>query len=382
MERSSGPDAIRLLSDVNASDGAALTFDRVLQCMAEAAESIVIHMFVWRNDEIGNRVGRAILAAADRGVKVHLIKDIGAFMYERIEMNRKSFFNIPIPATRRLMYRLSALSFPDTYVLDDNDDDLGRAVMAHENVTMAWVDHTHTKYYVFDQRILITGSINIEDRHRTYHDYMVEISGRDCIERFHRFVQQPGQSACTPRLAEAGGLSFVLNQVVGGRRLFEIKPAMLDLMSRAQRSLYIEMAYIGDPDISRKIVEVSKRGVQVTMLFSKQANIGNDINYRSLYRICRQADIAVFLSGPMIHSKLMLIDDDVAILGSANTSVFSMQKAEELDVIVRDNPAFLAALRATIDRRLGQGKRVESLAELRGYSKVTASLQQLHQLIH
>ena len=157
---------------------------------------------------------------------------------------------------------------------------------------------------------------------------------------------------------------------------------MLELMSQAERSLYIEMAYIGDPDISRKMVETARRGVRVTFLFSRSANIGNDINYRSLYRICRQADIEVYLSEKMIHSKLMLIDEETVIVGSANTSVFSMQKAVELDVIVRRQPAFVEAVKKTVESRLGEARRVESTKELAAYHRVLASLQQLHQMLH
>ena len=118
----------------------------------------------------------------ERGVQVRIKKDIGAFMYERTEMNRKSFFNVALPASKRLMYKLSGLTFPDTHVEDDYDDHLGRQVMAHENVTMEWVNYTDTKYYIFDQQVMITGSINIEDRHRGYRDYMIEISGREPID--------------------------------------------------------------------------------------------------------------------------------------------------------------------------------------------------------
>ncbi len=376
MEHRASEQGIELLSDVHDTDGAALTFHRVLQRIRDASDSIVIHMFVWRNDDIGNQIGREILAAADHGVKIHIHKDVGAFMYERIEMNRKSFFNIPISASKRLMYKLNALTFPESYVEDDYNDRLGQQVMAHENVTIEWVDHTHTKYYIFDQRVMITGSINIEDRHRGYRDYMVEIVGRESIDRFHR------RHCGTVDFDAERSLDFVLNNVIDGQKRFEIKPAILDLMSGVKRSLYLEMAYIGDPDVSRKIIEVSKRGVQVTTLFSKVSNIGNDINYRSLYRICRQADIVVFLSEKMIHSKLMMIDEELVILGSANTSIFSMQKAVEMDVVVKNNPEFIDAVKKTVDLRVSQGRKVESVAELGKYNKVIASLQQLHQLIH
>ena len=53
-------------------------------------------MYVWRSDVIGNAIGEALLAAAERGVRIRILKDTGAFLYERSEMNRKSFFNKPL----------------------------------------------------------------------------------------------------------------------------------------------------------------------------------------------------------------------------------------------------------------------------------------------
>ena len=85
---------IRLLT--GAGDGAAPTFDRIEELLAEAERSVEIFMFVWRNDEIGNRLGRAVLAAAQRGVRIRIRKDVAAVMYERIEMNRKSLSELAV----------------------------------------------------------------------------------------------------------------------------------------------------------------------------------------------------------------------------------------------------------------------------------------------
>ncbi len=367
---------IELLSDPSDPDGAALTFRRVIEGIRGASDSIVIHMFVWRSDAIGNEIGRAVLDAADRGVTIHIKKDTDAFMFERIEMNRKSLFNKPIPVPTRLLYRVRALSFPDTWVEDQFGHEQGDQLTAHDNISIEWVHHTHSKYYIFDQQIMITGSINIEDRHRGYWDYMVQLGGADLIERFNN--RNTGRVAYDPDRS----IDFVLNNVIDGRKCFEIKPAMLDAMDRARRSVYIEMAYIGDPQISRKIIEIARRGVAVTILFSKEANIGNDINYRSLCRICKRADLTVYLSEKMIHSKLILVDDEIVILGSANISVFSMQKGVELDVIVKDQPRFVESVKATIDQRIGESAKAQSIAELSHYNRVIASLQQLHQLLH
>jgi len=66
-----------------------VTFDAVEHQLGLAAESIDIFMFVWRNDEIGNQLGQAVLAAADRGISVKVIKDRAAIMYERIDDSQR-----------------------------------------------------------------------------------------------------------------------------------------------------------------------------------------------------------------------------------------------------------------------------------------------------
>ena len=362
---------IELLDDPENHDGAGPSFDRVLERIATVQQRLEIHMYVWRSDEIGNAVGRAALEAADRGVRVLILKDAGALMYERIEMNRKSFFPEELSAFSRAKYALIGRTFPDSFVEDEHDCSLGAAVMAHRNVTIQRVHHTHSKYYVFDENVLVTGSVNIEDRHRGYRDYMVEIQGEEAVRRFRqRLIGE------VP-ISRSRGLEFLVN--AAGR--FEIKPVFLDLLGSVRERLYIEMAYIGDPDLSQAIIAASNRGVEVTILFSREANIGNDVNYHALARIWDRCEVQVYLSDEMIHSKLMLFDDEIVVLGSANLSVFSMQKAVELDVIVQEAPEFIGAVTAAVAFRVKQGQRVRDRAELQKYSRPLALLQQLHQKI-
>lgn len=367
---------VTLLSDPTGRDGAEPTFRAVLDHIASARHTIEIHMFVWRNDVIGNQVGQTVLDAAERGVKIRIIKDLGAFMYERIEMNRKSFFNKPVSAKQDLIYRLLRPTFPDTYCEDDRTDELGWRIIRHPNVTIEWVNHTHTKYYIFDEEVMLTGSINIEDRHRGYYDYMIRIEGREAIGRFRK------RQVLTVDPDPSLPLDFVLNVLRGGVKRFEIKRRFLGLMDQARSSIHIEMAYIGDPDISARLVEVARRGVEVVMLFSREANIGNDINYRSMHRLFLRAPITVYLTPRMIHSKLMMVDGDTVIMGSANFSVFSMQKAEELDVVIHSQPELLAAFRSTLERRMAESERVASADAFAGYNRRVASLQQLHQMLN
>jgi phosphatidylserine/phosphatidylglycerophosphate/cardiolipin synthase-like enzyme len=81
----------------------------------------------------------------------------------------------------------------------------------------------------------------------------------------------------------------------------------------------------------------------------------------------------------MIHAKLMLFDDETAILGSANLSIFSLQKAGELDLLIRDSPGTIATLRDVIARRIAGAEKVTAATQLARYNRILAALQQQHQ---
>jgi cardiolipin synthase len=364
---------IELLCDPRCDDRAEPTFRRVLERFGEARQRVDMHMFVWRNDEIGNAVGEAVLAAADRGVAVRIRKDLGAIMYERVEMNRQSLLPLKLTRLQQLWHRLCGLTFPDSFVDDSRPHRLGQALLDHPRVEVEWVAHTHSKYYVFDDACMITGSINLEDRHRGYLDYMLEITGRQHIDRFRQRLS--GAAALDPTQS----LEFVVNVREPTPR-FEIKPLMLDLLAQSTRDVYIEMAYLGDPDLSDAIVAAARRGVAVSILFSRHANIGNDINYRVLHTTCQRAPtVRMIFADRMIHAKLLAADDHI-LLGSANMSVFSLQNAVEFNLLVHSQPGFAAELAAEIGRRKTAGAPAEA-AELAGYNRLVAMLQQAHQLL-
>ncbi len=360
---------VELLADPALDDGAEPTFRRIVERLREARRSVEIRMFVWRSDEIGNRIAREVLTAAARGVRIRIYKDVGAFMYERLEMNRKSLFNRPVSLAKRLSWKLTALGLPDTFVADTYDPSLGAALLAHSNVSVEWVDHTHTKCWIFDDQVILLGSINLEDRHRRYRDAMAEIRGEEHVARL--CDRRDGRVPIDPTRS----VEFLLNRPPR----FEIKGEILRLLGEARRSAYVEMAYLGDPDASHALVDAAHRGVELTFLFSREANIGNDLNYRTMHRIACRADVRVHLSPRMVHAKLLMVDDETVLLGSANLSIFSMQKAAEMDVRVRGLPVFLAGVRAEAARRIAASERVASPDQLARYGLVASSLQQLHQ---
>ena len=55
-------------------DGPA-TFDTMVEAIEGARDTIVLEAYIFRSDEVGQRIGAALMAAAQRGVDVRLLTD-------------------------------------------------------------------------------------------------------------------------------------------------------------------------------------------------------------------------------------------------------------------------------------------------------------------
>ncbi len=370
----SSQETVKLLSlgGDQAGDVAEPVYQYLVSRINQASSSIELHMYVWRADAVGHFVGEAILDAANRGVKIKILKDQGAALYESQESNRKPFFPTPRTWLKRMTHWGLGLTFPRSFIQDHWTQDLGREILAHPNVEFEWVSPTHTKYYCIDEACLITGSLNLEERHRKYHDIMVELRGRGSVDAFRKAQVSPSRESLTP-----SGVRILMNDAEVG--VFAIKPFVLDVVNSAEETIYLEMAYMGDDDVSEALVSATRRGVRVRILFSKKSNIGNDVNYHVLRHLMLSADVEVRLSPKMIHSKLIFIDERSVMLGSANFSIFSMQRAGELNLLIEDMPLFFEDLTEVLQARWELGVPVGSAQQLPHYWKSLARLQQWYQ---
>src|SRR3569832_1262577 len=79
------------------ADGAS---QAILNRIREAKKSVEIRAFLWRDDDAGNMLGEAVLAAADRGAEVIIHKDRIAAVYEYAGGNKQSFFHKRVDMVR------------------------------------------------------------------------------------------------------------------------------------------------------------------------------------------------------------------------------------------------------------------------------------------
>lgn len=372
-------EGIELLVDGHAA------FNRIIERIRNASQSIYVNMFIWRDDKIGNIIAQEIIDAADRGVKVNIVKDKLGEVFEKAEENKQSFFHkrfnpnlFLTTAAIDLIYPMDGKARNSMQKLSFLADSLS----CHSNIFMEKEDirGDHSKYYIFDGNILIMGGMNIEDKSiytdvegKKYKDYMIEMRGNIYVDKFIRrlYREEP--------FDKESSFEYIFNVKREGKDLFHAKNQILELLSSARESIDIIMAYIGDKDITEKIIECSKRGIRVTMLLPGKANVQHDLNMKILKYIMEKTEnnVNVYLSNNMVHAKLIWIDGNIVTFGSMNLNRQAMRKLMELNVLIKNHDeTFMESIGNSIQRNMLDGTKIINSWEIK-YNPFKALIEQM-----
>lgn len=354
-------------------------FPAILSCIEKAREKILVNMFIWRDDAIGNHMAEAICAAADRGVSVTLSVDRYGVVLEKSEESRRSFFHKSQTPSERLKSRALSIFYPMKGApkrAKDQTSPLYERIVHHPNITLDVNSFKadHSKYYIIDDEILFLGGINVEDKEngadmqgRVYRDYMVKIEGRAHVEAFLEKLRTGADVA--------KGYSFGINRKMLG--LFEMEERYLSLIREARESLEIHMAYFSPlPRFLDAITKAYERGVAVTVVIPEHANYQSDSNYKTVKRLMKRTNngIALYLTPKMAHTKLIANENWISF-GSTNVTKKAFGQLDELNLFVegKENP-LADAIRADLEGERTRAARVLSDKSLR-YRPIMAWLE-------
>ena len=355
-------------------------FPEILRCIAAAQRTICVNMFIWRDDEIGNRVAAAILAAAERGVQVELSVDRYGVVLEKAEECKRSFFHKRQSLTEKLKTAVLELLYPmpgTPKCARDEETELYRAIMNHPNIRVEKdkFKADHSKYYIIDDEILFLGGINIEDKEngcdlsgRVYGDYMARLCGKTYVEAF-RTKLKTGQNTLSDVL-----FGVNLKQPV---KRFEMEQLYLDLIHGARTQLHITMAYFSPlPAFMDAIIAAHRRGVRVTIVIPEKANFQNDSNRRAMRKLLKATGggIEVCLSPRMLHTKLVMNEQTISF-GSTNITKKAFAQLDELNLFVRrTDSAFTQVLLNSVAADIATARRICSYRDI-SYRRLFAFLE-------
>jgi phosphatidylserine/phosphatidylglycerophosphate/cardiolipin synthase-like enzyme len=140
---------------------------------------------------------------------------------------------------------------------------------------------------------------------------------------------------------------------------------VIDLIAEARREiLLISYATRTEPAISAALSAAAGRGVEITLLVERHADnpayVSVETPFRGLDAIRLHWPHGQRLLGASLHAKVIVVDDRIALVGSANLTSRAMETNLECGILVRGGPqprairGHITELRASGElRRLG-----------------------------
>lgn len=289
------------------------------KAILEAQTSIHIMTFILGNDAVGRRLVRLLAQRAREGVKVRVLLDaLGCF-------RTAGRFCNPIRDAGG-----EVVKFMPVFPLQSR----GSANLRN-----------HRKVAVIDHRLATVGGRNLAIEYmgpvplkRRWRDLGAVIEGPavrqieevfladwsfasgQALEELHR----EAPSAWPPDAGTANLQVVASGPDVAGDPLYE---GILSLVQQAQRRIWIVTPYfIPDEVLQRSLMVQARAGLDVRIVVPARSNHRiTDLARRHHLRELHKAGVRVMLYQPgMNHAKLLFVDDETALFGSANMDLRSL----------------------------------------------------------
>jgi cardiolipin synthase len=305
-------------------------FDAIVDGIAHATSSVHVLSYIWKDGAASRRIVEALVARPSAIECRVLVDAFGSSTFE--------------------------------------DDGIGRTlrsagceVRSFRPPATSQVARNHRKLVVFDGSIAITGGFGIRDDWMTgdgtdprWRDTNVRVAGPVVADLQHAFVENWIEAgggflppAAFPALAPVGNVraaavaSSASPVLTRAERLVEL------VLASAQRRVWIENAYFVPPAaVADTLGKKARSGVETRILAPgrKSDSKPSFLLQRNEYGDLMKLGVRVFEYQPtMLHAKTILVDDDVAVIGSVNLEPLSLGSLDEI-ALVLESPAVAKAL--------------------------------------
>lgn len=316
-------------------------FPRVFNAIAQARQEVMLETFILFEDRIGQQLHAVLLAAAQRGVEVHVLVDgFGSpdlsdqFVGSLVDAGVR--FRIFDPGHRVLGQRLNLLR------------------------------RMHRKIVVVDGQLGFIGGINYSADHmadfgpEAKQDYAVQVRG-PVVAQMHHFTREAVLDRTEGQRQRHMGIlgrphagtayaMFVTRD--NHQHTSDIERHYRVALRSARHRVVIANAYFFPGyRFIREMRRAAKRGVDVRLILQGQPDMPIVKTAASLlYDHLLRAGVRIYeYCDRPLHGKVALVDDNWSTVGSSNLDPLSLSLNLEANVIIQDN-----AFNAHLHRRLAQ----------------------------
>lgn len=333
-------------------------YPRVFDSIGAAEHEVLLETFILFDDKVGRGLQQALLRAAGRGAKVHVLVDGWGSP------------DLPLSFVQPLQ---------EAGVKLRSYEPVQRLFGARINM----LRRMHRKLVVVDGKRAFVGGINYSVDHLAdfgplaKQDYAVEIEG-PLVGQIHAFCRAglatpqparhqwlqhwrerharnhgPNDNADTAT-AEGVRAAFVTRDNHSHRNDIE-RHYRAAVRSASRRVLIANAYFFPGYRLLRDLRHAARRGVQVDLVLQGQPDLPLALRAAELlYGYLTRAGVHVYLySERPLHAKVAVVDDHWATVGSSNLDPTSLGLNLEANVVVRDT-AFATRLREQIEHLMQQ----------------------------
>lgn len=216
-----------------------------------------------------------------------------------------------------------------------------------------FLKRTHRKILIIDHKVAFIGGVNIKEKIRNWNDLQIMISGKIVTPLLKSFAYTYGivggkkeniLSLSSPPLKQKIK-SFVTETlaITGPESTAELSlnKQYIKKISEAKESIKIITPYLAPPRrLFAALDGAALRGVKVSIIIPENTDIKtlNKVNLISASRL-NIVGVNIFLSKKMNHAKVMLIDDNEALIGSQNLDILSFNFNLEAGIFFKQRAA-------------------------------------------
>lgn len=308
------------------TDGASL-YESIFADIESAKETIFAEYYIIENDKISKRFIETLIKKANEGVKVKIVVDaVGSWKVRKKTKQRLADAGIEY-------HEFLPISLPF----------FGRKINYRN----------HRKILLIDNEIGYIGGMNVADRYiegkksiGKWRDTHIKVIGdgiqglAKVFRRDYHFVSRQLTSISTKKPSKVDGVTPCNMQTVFSGPDMEYRAIMqtyLRIIMQSKKYVYIESPYFMPNEAVRSaLVTAAKSGVEIKIIIPLFSD--DRIVLMSTYSYVKDLASAgihfYFYKAGFIHSKLIISDDQIVSVGSANMDFRSLEHNFETNVIL------------------------------------------------
>jgi cardiolipin synthase len=324
-------------------------YPAMLEAIRGAARAINMECYIFQDGEIARLFIDALSERARNGVNVTIVVDaIGSF----------NLWGRPVRRLRAAGCRIESYQRLRWYSLHRINN------------------RTHRELLVVDGRVAFVGGAGVADwwaipdrRSRAWRDTMARLEG-PVVAALQGVAAENWLECCGeiltgpdyfPDLRPCGDTTAFVVKSSPSDRATASRVAFQLLMETADEAVRISTPYfLPDRALRRALVDMARRGVAVSVIVPGRATDQKWVRLasRRMWKDLLAAGVRIFEYGPaMTHAKVLIVDDQWAVLGTTNIDNRSFEHNDEVNVAMRD-PALAARLLQDYERDLADSEEV------------------------